>query len=167
MAKGHGKRRNSRFQVLKVDASVSLSTLGNGGTILLGLMAITGQFKVVAADLLWAIDNLTAGEGPIQAGLSNGDLSTTEVQESLDSSPTSESDIIARERARRPVRSIGVFPGNDTHEVLNDGRMMRTKFFTQLAEGDSLMAFVRNQSGAALTTGAVLRVQGRVYGYWQ
>jgi len=88
------------------------------------------------------------------------------VKEALDSNLTSQSDIIARERARRPVRRAGVFYGLSTDEVFNNGKPIRTKMFTVLDEGKELEAWARNQSGGILTTGATVHCFGRVYGYW-
>ncbi len=165
--KGKRRRRNTKFQVLTVDQIVSLGALVSSG-ILSGAITSLGvtRYTVLSTDLLWAMDDITAGEGPITVGIANGDLSNTEISEMLDANPTSQSDIIARERLRRPVRQSGVFAGFDTHETLNDGKFIRTKLRTSLNEGVELVIWARNKSGVTLTAGAVVRVTGKIYGYW-
>ncbi len=64
------------------------------------------------------------------------------------------------------MRQVGQFPAFETHEVLNDGKVIRTKFRTVLEAGIELGVWARNKSGVALTTGAVVRLSGRIYGYW-
>lgn len=158
---------NPKFQVLKVDQIISFGALAAQGALQGALTALgVTKFRVTAVDLFWSADGFTTGEGPILVGISNGNLSTTEVLECLDAVPTGPSDVIARERLRRPVRQSGIFAGFNTHEVLNDGKYIRTKLNTLLDEGDELNAWAQNQSGATLTAGTVIRIMGRVYGYW-
>ncbi len=79
------------------------------------------------------------------------------------------SDIIARERASRPVRRAGVFPIESVtagNSVLADGRQIRTPLRFSMSIGKDLKYYAFNQSGATLTTGAVLEVQGVIYGRW-
>ncbi len=124
------------------------------------------KFRVVAVDLIWTMSGMTVGEGPALVGLSNSNLNVTEIAECLDSIPNSQTDIIALERQRRPVRQAGVFHGATAAEVLNDGKLMRTKFHTVLDEGTELTMWCRNESGAQLTTGQTIHAFGRIYGYW-
>jgi len=153
--------------MLNVDASVALSTLANATILSVDITALgITKFRVVSMDLSWQIRDQTPGEGPIQVGVANSNLTNTEIGECLDATPTSQTDIIPLERLRRPVRTVGAFNSVSADEVLNDGRMMRTKFHTVLDEGTELEVWARNRSGSSLTGGAFLAVQGRVYGYW-
>ncbi len=152
---------------MRVDITIALLTLGTGTIIDGDLTALgTTKYRVVSMDLLWTIRDHTAGEGPIEVGIANGDLSNTEIGEALDANPTSPSDIVTIERTRRPVRIAGLFPGLLTEEALNDGKVIRTKLRTILDTGIELIAWVRNDSGAMLTTGTVVGIHGTVYGYW-
>lgn len=167
MARHKKYRRNSNFQAITVDVNLVLSTLADAGVIKAQLSALgVTRFKVVSADLMWTIGGLTALEGPIVVGITSSDLSAAEVKESLDANPTSQSDIIAIEQGKRPVRRSGVFHGLNTDEVLNNGRPIRTKMVTILDEGKELEAWARNTSGATLTTGATVHCFGTMYGYW-
>ncbi len=160
---------NKAFQALPVNASLALSTLATETALTVALSALADDFYVISADLTWTIRDLTGGEDPIHVGLANGDLSVAEIKEAINAAPTSRSDIVAREHARRPIRRIGSFVSGSANlfgNYLNDGKPIRTKVKMYLAEGVELNAFAFNASGAALTTGAVMRVYGTLYGRW-
>ncbi len=166
MAK-HRKRKNSKFFAYPVEATLSLSTLAADATLAAALTAF-GQtrVRVISADLTWSRKGATVNEGPIRVGISNSNLAVAEINEKLDARPTSQTDIIAMERSRRPVRTSGAFPGEQANETLNDGKPIRTKLSTILNEGTELNIWARNKSGAALTTGGVVQVQGTFYLVW-
>ncbi len=167
MAKHRKRSYNSNFQVINVDNGIALSTLAAGVAIAADLTTLgVAKFTVISADLMWTIKGLTAGEGPITVGIANGDLTVSNIGETLDANPTNKSDIIARERARRPVRRAGVFHGLSSEEVLNDGKPIRTKLRTTLDTGVELTMFARNQTGSTLTTGASVFCFGKLYGFW-
>ncbi len=163
--RGHG----GRFQAIPFNNQQALSTLAEGVVLTTGLTALAQDFFAVSADVQVSFRGATALEGPIGFGFANSDLSVTEIAEALDASPSSESDIIARERARRPVRRIGRV--SDMHagggEGFNDGNPKRIQLRFNLANSLEVNGWVRNQSGAALTTGAIMEWQGKIYGYWR
>ncbi len=161
------KKQNSRFQALPVNAALSIGTLADQTATTGNLTAITDDFWCQSADLSWSMDDHTAGEGPLMIGVNNGDLTGAEITEALDAAPVSRSDIINRERARRPVRRMGVFSGLSTNEALFDGKLQRYPLKIYLAESIELEMFVFNNSGAALTTGTVINVYGTIYGEWR
>ncbi len=168
--KRRGRKFNSKFQVIPVNATIALGTLASETALLQNLTILQDDFWAQSADLIWAIHDLTPGQDPIAVGLANGDLSVAEVKEALNASPVSRSDIVARERARRPIRKVGQFSSQDASSSsnrLNDGKAIRTTVKMYMAEGTELNAFAFNQSGAALTTGAIVRVWGDIYGEWR
>ncbi len=158
---------NSNFQVIPVDSNVTLGTLASETVIASGLTALDDDFWIQSADLQWSLLNAAGGQTPLMFGVANSDLSVTEIDEAIEASPTSKSDIIARERARRPVRKIGNFTGPASDVEWNDGRPMRSTIKMYLAEGVELNAWVKNKSGAVLTTGGIVRVFGNLYGSWR
>ncbi len=163
------KAKNSKnFVAIPFNISIGLGTLGDDVVIFGGGITptlIRGLF-VISIDGYWALRGLTAGEGPIQVGYSHNDLTVAEVAEKLDVVLPDPGDIIERERSRRPVRNAGMFPGILANEVLADGRAVRTKIKFSVGETHALNSFVRNLSGSALTTGAVVDVVGTVYARW-
>lgn len=165
--KKSSKRRNTRFQAIPVNTQFSLGTLGSNILTSASITSLgVAKFFVVSADIIWSLSDKTAGEGPIEVGIANGDLSNTELGEAIDASPSSMADIVARERARRPVRRSGQFVSSTVSEVLNNGKPIRTKLRTMLDTGIELTAWARNGDGGALTTGCNVDVHGTIYGYW-
>lgn len=168
MAKRKGRRRaTSRFQALPINLLVAPGTLA-AGTVQSSEMTSLGvtRFRVVSTRLTITMSDHTPTEGPLIFGIANGDLTNAEVGEALDASPTSMADIVARERARRPVRQMGVFLGNAASEVTNDGKPINQKLVTVLDTGVELNFWVRNEDGSALTTGTLINIHGKVFGYW-
>ncbi len=161
------RRGGGKFIALPVEQTNALSTLGDK---IVKAASLTGfdstKFRCVAVDLYWALQGATPTEGPLEVGIANGDLSVTEIGEMLDANPTSQSDIVALEQIKRPVRRSGQFPVQAANEVIADGRKVRTKLHTILDTGIELVFWVRNNSGGALTTGAVVECTGTIYGYW-
>ncbi len=121
----------------------------------------------MSAKLTWSVFNLTAGEGPINVGIATDDLTVAQIQEAINASPSSRSDYVAFEQASRPVRQAGVFSGLSTEETLNEGRAVRTKLGIAVANNNDPVFYANNVSGAALTTGASLRVIGHLIVKWQ
>ncbi len=167
MARKRGTaRRRSNFVALPIDHQLALLTLGDE-TVIANAVTTLGVTKIwaISADLTWSMSLHTPGEGPIQVGLAQGDLTTTEIAESIQASPVSKSDIIAIERARRPVRRTGVFSGAAAAESLNDGRKIRTKLRFTVDTGLEVSMWAMNK-GTALTTGTLISVQGMLYANW-
>ncbi len=166
MAK-HRKGRG-RFQALPINAQTALTTLADATVIKTVLTQLSQDFFALSADLSVKFRGATPAEGPLTFGVANDDLSVAEIGEALDAVVTSESDIIARERARRPVRRLGFV--NDMDELgadWNNGNPKRIKLKFNLANGIEIAGWIRNQSGATLTTGAIIEWQGTIYGYWR
>ncbi len=156
-----------RFQAIPINTNLALVTLADTVVLSTAITALSQDAWVHSADLTWGLRGLTAGQGPIRVGLGSGTLTVGQIAEALDASPASESDIIAREQAGRPVRAAGMFNGLNTEETLFDGRMKRTKLKFAVANSSEVDMWVRNESGAPLTTGAVVEVNGTLYLNWR
>lgn len=166
MAK-HRNKGGHRFFAYPIEVDLTLSTLAAGASIT-GSLTGLGVTKAycISADVTWSVDGVTSGEGPLRVGLANGNLTATEINEKLDARPTSQTDIIAMERSRRPVRPVGKFPGQTADEALKDGTPIRTKLGFFIDEGVELVAYARNDSASTLTTGAVVHASGTLYMKW-
>ncbi len=150
-----------------MNVNVGLAALANNTVIKTPLVTLNDDFWIQSGDLSFALQDATASEGPLYFGVNSGDLSVAEVKEALNALPTSRSDIIEREKARRPVRRVGQFSVAGVEEVFNDGRVKRITIKMYMAEGTDLEAFVMNVSGATLTTGAIVQISGILYGEWR
>ncbi len=153
--------------VWPVQIELALVTLANNTALVSSIITLNEDAFFISADLTWVLEDLTATEGPIRVGLANGDLSVTEIVEAITASPSSPDDIIAMERARRPTRHGGTFPGLSSHEALNNGNPLRTTLKMSIGDTTTLNVYAVNESGAGLTTGCILNVFGKIYGRWQ
>lgn len=165
--KGGGRnRRKVRLVFLPVQTTLALSTLGDNTVLKGSLLTLNEDFFFLGAKLLWTKRDGTTGQGPIKVGLANDDLSVGEIAEAISASPTSPDDIIAIERSRRPVRTVGAFPQIATDEVLNNGVEVKTTLRITIGDTVGLALWAMNRSGAPLATGTVIGIEGIVYGKW-
>lgn len=166
--RAHSYFRNRKgFVAIPVSQQLTLSTLASNTVIAADLIAsLTEDLFVISADLMVSLLNQTFSEGPIQVGLAHGDLSVAEIGENLNANVTGPDDIIQMERARRPVRKIGMFSGVAGDITLNDGKSLRTKVKFTIGDGNALAVWAVNRSGATLTTGTLVRFDGVIYGRW-
>ncbi len=166
------KRRKGRGSLvpIKFTVAVTLGTLSTNVAVSQPTIdALEQDFDIVSTDLTASLRNATAGEGPIDFGLAEQGYNVTEIVEALDASPLSQYGT-AMERSRRKVRHYATFSGNDTEEEVNDGEPIRKKMFLRAFGGSTFPAgrvWVRNQSGATLTTGASVLFQGTHWGRWK
>ncbi len=167
------KRRSTRrmpLQPLRFTTTLSLGTLASNTVITTPTVdSLEQDFHIVSTDLSVTLRNITAGEGPIEFGLSEQGYSVTEVNECLDASPLSQYGP-EQERSRRRVRLYGAFSASEgADETINDGRPIRRKMFLRAFAHSTFAAarvWVRNSSGATLTTGASVQITGVHWGRW-
>ncbi len=179
MAKRHGYGRSakgryyrkgggSRFQAIPFNAQTALQALSDTDIVTTNLTALAQDAYLHSMDVSISLRDGTAGEGPLTFGIASDSLTDDQVEEALDTSVTSESDVVSKERASRPVRRIGrALDGTGLTTIWNDGRMKRVKIKMMLAVAQNLHGWVRNQSGATLTTGAIVEWQGTIYLNWR
>lgn len=169
--KGFGKRRsgtrNRNFITLPVQTEFSLGTLADNTVLRANLTALAQDIYWISADLSISIRDLTPGEGLIGFGLCHNELSVTEILEALTALPISQSDIVALEQARRPVRKMGQFAGLAEAEVWNDGKRKRIRTGFMINEGIECGFYAENLSGASLTTGVTILIEGNIYAVWK
>ncbi len=165
----HCRRRGRGFVAMPVAGSVLPSTLTSGTVIKSPLIEnLAEDFFAISADLTWTIRDGTVNEGPLQIGLAHGDYTVAEIKEWLDVDLSNPANLIAREQGGRKCRRTGFFQQGlgAAGEVLNDGKMIRTRLKFLMNDGVSLDFWVHNQSGASLSGGATVIVSGTVYGRW-
>ncbi len=165
------RRRRSRNSVaIPFLASLTLGTLTNGSVVAVDTLGanLDEDLFAVSIDCQVGLHDLTPGEGPLEVGFAHSDLSVTEIAEALDASVLSPAgDTIARERARRPVRKMGNFSSVAESAVIGEGQPHRTTLKFLIGDGFSLDFWAINRSGGTLTTGAIMKISGTIFGNWR
>ncbi len=143
--------------------TLALSTLADATVLTSNLTnASDNSYRLLTSKVTWAIDGIIAGEGPLTVGYAHNDYTVTEIKECLEAEANIDlGDKVAQERANRLVRRVGSFSGV-ANEVLNDGKPITTRLNWLIAETKTATLFVYNQSGAPLSTGARVVVNGSV-----
>ncbi len=124
--------------------------------------AADGAYRAMSLTGTWSLEAHTAGEGPIVVGFAHGDYSVTQIKECIESgSSISIGDKLSNEHADRLVRRVGTFSGLSTEETLNDGRPIKTRLNWAIPIGKTLNIFAYNDSAGTLTTGTILKFNGK------
>ncbi len=169
------RKRNSKFQTIPFAAEIDLATLAKDAVLATALITFGEEAFCISADTIWTVEDATEGEGPISVGWNHGDLSVTEIAEALAAEQADRDDIIANERARRPVRRVGSFDLDETHQTLQSGDRIsvnhdhpnRDRIRIRVGSGHSLQFWAKQDGqNANLTTGLRLGVQGNLYVVW-
>ncbi len=157
----------ANFERIPFNDSLLLSTLGDNTVLTVAIgPTLSENFRVTSVECWWTIRDLTGGEGPLQVGYNHQDYSVSEINEALNAVFTNRGSKIEREQANRLVRTVGQFTGLSESETLNDGKSLKTKLNWALDGSGAIEAFVCNRSGATLTTGASLELNGYINGKW-
>lgn len=166
--RSYRRKRSRNFVAIPFNTSVSIASLADDTVVKGNLLGSNfgEDFYVLSVDATW-VRKATSGEGPIQVGLAHGDLTVSEIKENLQAELTDPDDIIAKEHARRPVRTAGGFSGLDANEKLNNGNPIRSKCKFSVGNDHNLAAWAYNVSGAGLAAGGAIDVFGTIYGRWQ
>ncbi len=170
-AKKRGRKRrrwNPNNAIVRQSVTRALGTLLAsdliGATMVL---ASDEEYRAISYNGTWTLSGHTAGEGPLHVGVAHGDYSDTEIEEWFESQlAMTRNDMVTREHADRRCRKVGTFSGLGATEVLNDGKPIRTKLNWHITEGGIIRLWIYNQSGATLTTGALVQTDGDLFLRW-
>ncbi len=163
MAKKRGRRwgpndKNIPFLSNLAALAVTDATVVKGTT----LAASDRSYRILSFKTMWGKRGGTAGEGPIMVGYAHNDYTVGEIKGALEAEAAmATGDKVANEQANRLVRLVGIFPGADGDEVLNDGRPITTKLNWAIPLGGNVATFIYNRSGGTLTTGMVTTISGK------
>ncbi len=163
-----GKRNRKGFVAIPFSADVTLGAAASDAISVTDLVPALGEDAFcISVDTSVAARDLVAGEGPLTLALCHGDLTSAEVKEALEAEVTDPGDIIAAERARRPVRRLGTLLYTSSSPGLNNGDVQRTTLKFRLNDGSPLRMANWNRSSGPLTTGGKLRIDGTLYARWE
>ncbi len=171
MKKGGARRKDRNFVAIPFQSQLSLGTLADLTAVRISLTSgvLLEDLFIISIDATVVLREHTAGEGPIYVGFAHTDYTVAEIKEALDvDALLGPSKKIEGEQARRLVRRWGTFRGADTTEIIalaNGGNKRYRVGWTQ-QDGALVQGYIFNTSGAALTTGSVIEMDGVIYGRW-
>jgi len=159
------RRKSFNLRRVRYSSELALSTLASDTALTAAVFgAADGAYRLISLKGTYAIRGLSAGEGPVTIGWAHSDYSVTEIKECLEAvSAISQGDKIANEKTNRLIRTIGTFPAAVASSAgisLNEGRPWKTRLNWLIAVGDSVVFFVFNEDTGALSTGAIVNMQG-------
>ncbi len=168
----HGRRRRKRsggFHPVSLDQSLVLGTLPDNSATIGNLTpdVVDDRYYCISMDITCSLRDLTVGEGPINCGVMHGGMTGPELEEWIEhASMFARGNIAAQEITSRGrfIRRIGTFSGETSHEVLAHGVVQRIPLGFPIEVLGTITAWVYNNSGAVLTTGAEVEYTGRLYG---
>ncbi len=153
---------------------VSLGAMATGIAVTFGSLVMEEDFRILKSEVMAGIVGGDAGEAEgVLLGLANGELSTTEIPESLRAQgPVDRNDRLREERAGRQVHSIGVgvkVAVANTEIVFHDKNtnspMCIDRFPWTYSNPEGWDFFVYNQ-GPAIAAGSNIYLQATHYGVW-
>ncbi len=153
------RRRRKRVRLIKgnIDEDQSYAGLTNN-TAVLGVLSDTVNERsfLLSTECTYSIKDSTVDQGPIDLYWAHSDYTLAEVEEYIENTQGwSEGDMVQQEIARRKIRQIGSFNGQLEGEVMNDGRVLKTKIAFIVNSGQGLNLVIYNNSNATLTAGTV------------
>ncbi len=169
------RRRAGKLITATVNKTLALSTLG-AGTLLSAEMIANGVEKVfvISADLLFSLKDATQADGPITVGISHGDFSDAEVEAWYESAlGLTLVDKVAQEVQSRGrfIKTVGQLnagqagtasSGTETAS-LNGGIPIRVPIKMVLRALQEIRFWAYNEDAAALQTGSIVNVSGKLY----
>ncbi len=165
LAKRKSPKTRRRFSLrrVRVTPSVALGALVSGIVVKGGISgAAPNTYRAISSDQVWSLEGLTSGEGPVVVGYAHSDYTVTEIKEAIDAAASIDPGLkIERERAGRLVRIVGIITSDV--DRLNDGKPLKTRLNWLITPGDEVNIFAMNESGATLSTGAVLHITGNLW----
>ncbi len=172
MVKRKGRRKFRRYVRGQVNERMALGTLA--GQTLIGAQYDESVNERTFVSSLVAVHSLqgmsiSADDGPIMVGVAHSDYTDAEVEAFIENAASwNEGDLVGQEIGKRKVKIIGIFPSSgavdaNLPQLLNAGRLIRTKLKWILLQGQSLRQWAYNVGTSALaTTDPIYDVEGHV-----
>jgi len=148
----------------RVTSTLALGTLADNSLIKGSpLGTVDAPTWVSKARLTWGMEGLVAGQTPVMVGLAHSDYTAAEIEEWFEATGSwSTNDQIAQEQAGRKIRLVGGFGDVDSTTLnLNDGKPITTKLGFRINDGDGIVFWIYNDSGAVMTTGSSVHINGQ------
>ncbi len=123
----------------------------------------TGDGRITSVDGIWTIEDPATGEGPLLFGVCYADYTNGEIKECLESANAGLADRVARERANRLVREIGVFPDQGELIQYNNGLPVKVRLNWPVTAGlTPLKMWIYNMGNGGITGSPLLHFIGKL-----
>ncbi len=173
---GFGK--DGKGAIVKEHSSVTLAALAANSTVTNDSdVLLDADFRILRSDVTAVIQGITTLEGNgLILYMAEGDLTAAEQEVNIElDGPRRPGEQVAEEQASRWVRRVGIIVGSDTPTE----RVFTNKYGGGLLDIEPRWTFRRGRtagnggwnwsvynSGATLTTGAIVDIVGTHYGVW-
>ncbi len=146
---------------------ITLGALANATTKKAdGQIALTEDFRLIKSEIMVVAQGVAAGDAPLCFGIADNELTEAEIAEVMEQSgPVDKNDNLRSERAMRPVWPLMYLGDGDEADVPQDGIYEKVLRWT-FSDADGWVFFIHNDTGGALTTGAVVRFRAKHFGVW-
>lgn len=160
------KRRAAPLVYLPFNETIVLGSLADNTVVTAALQTLQQDFHVHGIRATVTFSDGTAGDGPLEVGWSQSQLTATQILANRDAAPTSQWDVLANEQSKRKVRVFGKSSGESNY-TLNNGMDVWKRMFLKVPSGQAIAdLWVLNRAGAGLTTGQLVHFDGLVAGRW-
>ncbi len=119
----------------------------------------------ISVEAVYSIQGMATNDGPIVFGLAHSDYTDAEIEEVIENVGSwDRGNLIAQERAKRKIRTIGTFNQRAvaSDSKFNDGMPIKTTIKWNLITGATLKLWAFNK-GVQMTTGAVITAEGHIW----
>ncbi len=155
------------MKYLPFDVTIAMVNSADNVLLKQALQTLAQDFDIYGIKARVSFTDFTVGEGPIEVGWAQSELTTAEIVEQRDATPQSQWDVTPNEQAARKVRVFGM-SGGEGNETLNDGLPVWRKMFLRKPAAQVIAAvWALNRSGAQLTTGGLVHFTGDIVGRWK
>lgn len=122
------------------------------------------DFRLMKSEFYISVDAFTSNEGPIIVGIADGQLTDAEIEECIEARPNDRNHNVAHEQSQRPVWPLCILDYQSVGAKCSwqDEKTLKWTF----SDTEAWKYWVYNPSGAALSTGGVVRIFAKHYGVW-
>ncbi len=143
-------------------------TLANATGLIVDTLIDASRLNGVQIEKMWnaiSVRALTPTEGPVLYGLAKNVGTVSQLKEFLEADPQGPSNTAEIKKTDSDVFILGWLPRSDLANASEGLRRIRFPW-KKFGEDDKLSVWVFNDTGSAMTTGALVKFQTVIAGHW-
>lgn len=155
------KKYDGKTRWVPVHTSLALGALAVKDVISQAAVnAAVDTYRLIGFKGSFSVEDLGADEGPVIAGIADGDYTAAEIEECLEAANSMVlGDRVTQEQANRLVRQCATLIG-DVHEI-KDEQWYKLNWLVSIGKQPQLYAYNADPDNP-LTTGATLHMDGKI-----